>query len=223
MRINMRWGRWPADSNKKAAFPKSGGCSFFVLGSEFNLFLSAGETEVKVQFHPHHAEWQMLTGKWNWFSLLFLWKTISHVCDDKRHVILSDVAISRTTAKCSEYYKMVIRLEGCGHYESLNDWRRLFWGTHQRECFVRLKKKLHRDIDFLISLVILLNLWGQQWWFIAAPLHFYSAVRRASNTICKVEFSNLFSHTCFLNTLTEKLLEIAIFATLSFCQSVKNA
>ena len=115
------------------------------------------------------------------------------------------------------------RLEGCGHYESLNDWRRLFWGTHQRECFVRLKKKLHRDIDFLISLVILLNLWGQQWWFIAAPLHFYSAVRRASNTICKVEFSNLFSHTCFLNTLTEKLLEIAFFATLSFCQSVKNA
>ncbi len=59
--------------------------------------------------------------------------------------------------------------------------------------------------------------------FIAAPLHFYSAVRRASNTICKVEFSNLFSHTCFLNTLTEKLLEIAFFATLSFCQSVKNA
>ena len=30
------------------------------------------------------------------------------VCDDKRHVILSDVAISRTTIKCSEYYKMVI-------------------------------------------------------------------------------------------------------------------
>ena len=30
------------------------------------------------------------------------------VCDDKRHVILSDVAISRTTIKCSEYYKKVI-------------------------------------------------------------------------------------------------------------------
>ena len=39
---------------------------------------------------------------------------------------------------------------------------------------------------------------------------------------CKVEFSNLFAPTQFLNTLTENRGEKFFFKRITFCQSMKN-